>query len=269
MPREAGSRLDPRVIGRWLVSACGLAVLPTTLLRRGKTMSKFVVWHDLMTTDQEKSKRFYGELFNWRLWAWQRRRPLPPHLGGHQGHRRHDAARSQARRAFGTGVGLRLDRTTSTASSASSAQAAARYHMPAQDMDKVGRFAVVADPQGGVFSPFKATPGTIAGARRRCPPKPEPGEFCWDELLVGDPAAAVKFYESIPSAGRTTAWRCRVLAPTTSLKEGSRQYRRRDEDAAGCTGHGPLAHLRLGGRHQDASLERATKLGGRAPSPAR
>ena len=155
-------------------------------------MSKFV-WHDLMTTDVEKSKRFYGELFNWRMWAGEGGGPYlhisvgkkdiggmmsldpkhgaPPHWVGYIQTGDVDGVISKLKAAGG------------------------QVYMPAEDMPKVGRFAVVADPQGGVFSPFKPLAGTMPEVAPVA--RPEPGEFCWDELLVGDPVKAVAFYEGL------------------------------------------------------------------------
>jgi uncharacterized protein len=59
------------------------------------------------------------------------------------------------------------------------------------DIPTVGRFAVIADPQGGVISVFT-------------PEKPmelhdstKVGEFCWNELMTTDYAAAFNFYSQL------------------------------------------------------------------------
>ena len=56
-----------------------------------------------------------------------------------------------------------------------------------------GTFAMVNDPQKALFSPF--TPKT--GAPTEPPAAPGVGEFCWDELLTNDVAAARAFYQSL------------------------------------------------------------------------
>src|SRR3954468_5903023 len=64
-----------------------------------------------------------------------------------------------------------------------------------ETIPNVGTFAVCADAQGAVFSPFHHT--------GRGSDQPESDDrnqryrFCWDELVTADPDAAVKFYESL------------------------------------------------------------------------
>jgi predicted enzyme related to lactoylglutathione lyase len=61
---------------------------------------------------------------------------------------------------------------------------------PASDIPSVGRFAVVADPQGAVFMLFRD-----AGGNPPPPPSPNtPGLVGWHELAATDGAAALKFY---------------------------------------------------------------------------
>jgi hypothetical protein len=67
----------------------------------------------------------------------------------------------------------------------------ARILKPATQLPDVGRFAVIADPQGAVFAAF--TPGQ--------PPQindpPKPGEISWHELATTDHAAALRFYQEL------------------------------------------------------------------------
>jgi predicted enzyme related to lactoylglutathione lyase len=56
-----------------------------------------------------------------------------------------------------------------------------------------GTFAMVNDPQKGLFSPF--TPK--GGAPPDAPVAGGVGEFCWDELLTSDVASARQFYQSL------------------------------------------------------------------------
>jgi uncharacterized protein len=64
------------------------------------------------------------------------------------------------------------------------------YKEPA-DIPTVGRFAVVADPQGGsiaLFQPSMAMALHDTG---------KPGEVCWNELMTTDRGAAFKFYSEV------------------------------------------------------------------------
>jgi predicted enzyme related to lactoylglutathione lyase len=59
------------------------------------------------------------------------------------------------------------------------------------DIPTVGRFAVISDPQGASISIFKPNdPMTLHDLSKD-------GEFCWNELVTSDSAAAFKFYAGI------------------------------------------------------------------------
>jgi predicted enzyme related to lactoylglutathione lyase len=60
------------------------------------------------------------------------------------------------------------------------------------DIPNVGRFAVIADPQGATISIFK--PKTEAMELHDVS---KPGEFCWNELTTTDSAAAFQFYSQL------------------------------------------------------------------------
>ncbi len=56
----------------------------------------------------------------------------------------------------------------------------------------IGRFAVVADPTGGVFSLFRANPGATDGTNPI-----GPGAFVWCELVTRDVPRASEFYAKL------------------------------------------------------------------------
>jgi predicted enzyme related to lactoylglutathione lyase len=60
-----------------------------------------------------------------------------------------------------------------------------------EDVPTVGRFAVIADPQGAVISVF--TPSSIMQSHDAS----KPGEFSWHELYTTDHEAAFAFYQRI------------------------------------------------------------------------
>jgi predicted enzyme related to lactoylglutathione lyase len=65
--------------------------------------------------------------------------------------------------------------------------------VPPTDIPKVGRFAVVRDPQRASFSLFKGMPESPGFD----PDLPVPGRVCWNELLTTDDKAAQKFYSAM------------------------------------------------------------------------
>jgi uncharacterized protein len=63
--------------------------------------------------------------------------------------------------------------------------------VPPTDIPEVGRFAVVTDPQGAVFSPFKSK------SDEEHPNPTGPGTFAWQELITSDPKGAKDFYTKL------------------------------------------------------------------------
>ena len=147
-------------------------------------MSTFV-WHDLMTTDADRARGFYGELFGWRF--------EPYELG---------RLAMWMIEAGGERVGTIMPEPSLPAS----------HWMPylgASDLDGacarveqlggavctsaalpgLGRFAIAGDPQGGWFSLVDrsscASDGDAPAGL---------GRFGWDELATGDAHAAATFY---------------------------------------------------------------------------
>jgi predicted enzyme related to lactoylglutathione lyase len=60
-----------------------------------------------------------------------------------------------------------------------------------EDIPTVGRFAVIADPQGASLSIFKPSEAMTLHDRTK------EGEFCWNELGTSDSEAAFRFYSEI------------------------------------------------------------------------
>ena len=67
-----------------------------------------------------------------------------------------------------------------------------KIHKEPTDIPTVGRFAVIGDPQGAFISIF-----TPAGNEMAAHDTSKPQEFCWNELLTSDSAAAFKFYSEL------------------------------------------------------------------------
>jgi predicted enzyme related to lactoylglutathione lyase len=64
----------------------------------------------------------------------------------------------------------------------------------ASDIPNVGRFAVLADPQGAAFAAFTPLPGSSDDAAA---PTGAVGEFTWHELATTDPDSALRFYSEL------------------------------------------------------------------------
>ncbi len=229
--------------------------------------SRFV-WHDFFAADVDGAKRFYGELFGWtwkpgehgythifvgdkgiggvmKLEDEQKKMGLPPHWLPYISV---DDAKKAAKRV--TELGGRV------------------YHE--EDIPNVGQFAIGADPQGAMFSPFHHT-----GKGAEQPESNEPPgtyNFCWDELLTSDTDAAARFYTTLfgwtaehlemPGFGRYT------LLKRPGVKDATGA----DKNAGGIMKLPPgvphpfwLAYIAV--PNADATVEKAKKLGATVTTP--
>jgi predicted enzyme related to lactoylglutathione lyase len=149
------------------------------------------VWHDLMTTDAPAARAFYTELFGWGV--------QELNMGGFTVLLLKNGERS---------IGTIMPETSLPSShwmpyvAVADVDAACRravelggaVGVPATNVPKLGRLAVVTDPHGGAFSPLKRP--SEAG------PPPDPasvaaGDFCWEELATPNAEAAAAFYGSL------------------------------------------------------------------------
>jgi predicted enzyme related to lactoylglutathione lyase len=152
------------------------------------------VWHELLTTDTAGAAGFYPKVVPWRtapssmpgytIWMAGQVQigglmalpaeagAPPPHWLMYVGTPNVDATCSQAQ-----GLGARVVKS-------------------AADIPNVGRFAVLADPQGATFAVFTAGSGQAPQ-----PPPPAQGGFSWHELATTDVAGALRFY------GELFGWR--------------------------------------------------------------
>ncbi len=150
-------------------------------------------WHDLMTTDPAAAQKFYAPLVGWGTMAWQGGAPYTMWMNGDKAV---GGVVSLPADAVNRGVAPHwlayiatpdVDATTRQATSLG-----ATVLVPPADIPTVGRYAVLADPQGATFALFTAAtdwPGHDGPALER--------EFSWRELATSDPEAALKFYQTL------------------------------------------------------------------------
>lgn len=148
------------------------------------------VWHDLNTKDLDASKRFYGEIFNWRFEKSDREyvhiSAGDEMIGGMR-----QMGKDEPYPTNWLGY-IGVDDVAATVAKITSS--GGKVFMPTSTMDNVGTFAITADPTGAVFAPWKsARPGEDVERTGM----PKPFTFSWDELMTSDPAAAGKFYASV------------------------------------------------------------------------
>jgi uncharacterized protein len=145
------------------------------------TPPKAFVWYELMTTDLDGAKAFYAAVNGWEAQEWGEAEgryvimsasekmvagglPLPAEVR---------AAGGRPRWVGYIGVDD-VDTETEAVS-----QAGGTVHRAPADIPEVGRFAVVADPQGAVFILFKPS-----GADNSPAPAGTPGHVGWHELYA-------------------------------------------------------------------------------------
>jgi predicted enzyme related to lactoylglutathione lyase len=156
----------------------------------GTHLGRFV-WYDLMSSDPEASKRFYTEALGWGTRA---DRPLM----GVEGQSPYtmwtadDAPIaglvpfSQERWLGYVGV-ADVERSMTQAK-----DLGGKVVFAPPDIPRVGRFAVIEDPQGAAIAVFQAV--------EPMPPQPfapKPLEFSWHELATTDRRASIDFYRAM------------------------------------------------------------------------
>jgi predicted enzyme related to lactoylglutathione lyase len=146
------------------------------------------VWHELLTTDTAAAAAFYPRILPWRTQASN----MPGYTifmaGASQvaGFMELPAAADSAPAHWMMYVGTpNVDDTCAQAQSLG-----ARLCKAPSDIPNVGRFAVLADPQGATFAVF--TPGSGPP-----PSQPQFGGFSWHELATTDVASALRFYGAL------------------------------------------------------------------------
>jgi predicted enzyme related to lactoylglutathione lyase len=178
------------------------------------------VWHELLTTDTKAAIAFYTEVIGWKtmpfgegadpymMWA-SEQGPLggvyplpdqakamgaPPHWMGHV-----EVANVDETIAKAKGLG-------------------ARVYVEPQDIPKVGRFAIIADPQGASISVF--TPSENMGAHDTA----KFGEFSWNELMTSDNAAALDFYTQVFGWEKTSEMDMGPMGKYLMFGQGGKSY---------------------------------------------
>jgi predicted enzyme related to lactoylglutathione lyase len=173
------------------------------------------VWHDLVTSDLDAAKRFYGGLFGWTFRDFEVRegkyalasldgKPVAGILNSGK----HKANVSQWVTYFSV--------ADVDAAAALAKQAGAQVAVPPRDIANQGRAALLVDPQGAPVAVARLAGGDPAAA-----PPPLNG-WLWVDLWTPDPAASSAFYRALlrPRGGG----RGRQGAPFTVLGRDDKAY---------------------------------------------
>jgi len=151
-------------------------------------------WVDLSTTDVEKAKTFYGELFGWEwvgnempgfgtYWMATLKGQLVAGLSGQPP----EMAAQHVPSMWNTYVNVdSVDQTVAKAMAAGGQLA-----MPAADIPDAGRMAFLIDPSGATFGLWQPSGHKGAGLVN------EHGALIWNEVLAPDTARIVEFYRKV------------------------------------------------------------------------
>ena len=150
------------------------------------------VWHELLTTDTAAAAVFYEKVIGWKPQAW----PQDPSYNMFAAKAGpvaglmalpEDAKKMGSPPCWVTYVGTPdVDETARQA-----AEIGGTILKEPTDIPSVGRFAVIQDPQGAVFSAFTPLQGPMGGDAMPL------GDFSWHELITTDRPAAFSFYERL------------------------------------------------------------------------
>jgi predicted enzyme related to lactoylglutathione lyase len=154
----------------------------------------FFVWYELMTTDVVAAKRFYENVVGWKT----EDVPMPgmTYTLVKAGDAQVAGLMTLPKEASDAGlkpcwVGyIAVPDVDQFAKKVVSL--GGKLHREPSDIPNVGRFAVVADPQGVIFNLFKGT-----GSPQLAAVSMEPGHVGWHELHSSDAAKAFEFYAAL------------------------------------------------------------------------
>jgi uncharacterized protein len=150
------------------------------------------MWHELMTTDTDAAGAFYSKVMPWKAQA----SGMPGYTLWFAG--KTQAGGMMALPAEATGAQphwLTYIGTPSVDSAVENVQRlGGKVLKSAADIPNVGRFAVVADPQGAAFALYTPAAGSMDGAGAG---GAAPGGYSWHELATTDLNGAVSFYTEL------------------------------------------------------------------------
>ncbi len=160
------------------------------------TQGRFV-WYELMTTDTQAAKSFYGSVVGWGARdasvpgvAYTMFQVGETAIGGLMD--LPEPARQMGAPPSWLGY-IGVDDVDATVGRVTGLGGAVR--VPPTDIPEVGRFAVITDPQGAALALFK--PATACPDQSPEPTQGTPGHIGWHELLAVDWEKALEFYATL------------------------------------------------------------------------
>lgn len=160
------------------------------------------IWYELLTSDADAAQNFYGPLLGWDFadsgQADVDYRQISMKGEGVGGLMSLTAEMSANGAQPGWLGYITVEDVDGMAEAISSAGGS--VHMQPQEIDGVGRFALVADPQGAIFYVMKPIPPADkpdAASLAFAATEPMVGHCAWNELATSNTAAALNFYHDL------------------------------------------------------------------------
>lgn len=159
------------------------------------------IWIELMTTDVAAAKAFYTSVIGWGTQVYGDGQPTPemgdePYIMWLAGGNPMGGVMKLPAEARSMGTPPHWIAYIGTpdvdAAARTVKEMGGQVYVPPMDVPKIGRIAMVADPQGAAFGLYRPLdpPSTPMA-------DPKLGELSWRELLAADREAAWKFYEQL------------------------------------------------------------------------
>jgi predicted enzyme related to lactoylglutathione lyase len=181
------------------------------MARRDSVITGAPCWTDLMTSDPERSREFYGAVFGWTA------EDADESHGGYFNFRKNDvrvagcmASEPAAPVTDVWSVYLASDDAEKTLAAAEAE--GGQIHVPAMRVDELGTMAFLADPGGAGIGVWQ--PGTHQGFGL----VDEPGAPSWFELHTRDYERVIAFYRNVFD------WQTRVESDAADFRYTTLQY---------------------------------------------
>jgi len=160
-----------------------------------RTTGKFT-WYDLNTTDVDGAISFYSKLTGWTTQKWEQAPKETPYtmwVNGEQPIGGVVPLQEEAKKMGAPPHWLTYIETTDCdATTKQSTELGGNVLVPPMDLPMVGRFSILQDPTGGVFSAFTPADESPDGIRDA-----KMGEFSWHECMTSDVDTAWKYYSTL------------------------------------------------------------------------
>ena len=147
-------------------------------------------WIDLFSSDTERAKEFYGQLFGWT--------PMDPgpEYGGYfifqkDGKAVAGCMENDGEQGIPDAWTIHLNTDDADRTAADAAAKGGQVHVEPMDVTENGRFAMLADPGGAAIGAWQ--PREVKGFEIRG----EPGTAAWFELHTADYERAIAFYRDV------------------------------------------------------------------------